>query len=86
MNQDEFTKLFTYMQDMRGDLQQEIRDLRAETTENTDRILTVLDASADRTDADETERAALTAQVDRHEDWIVASAPKVGVGYPLKSI
>lgn len=46
-----------------------------------DRLNTTLDGIASRLDDDDTERVALMAQVNRHEDWIVEAAPVVGVPY-----
>ena len=46
-----------------------------------DRVNTTLDGIAGLLDADDTERVALSAQVTRHEDWIVRTAPGVGVEY-----
>jgi hypothetical protein len=40
-----------------------------------------LDGIASRLDDDYTERVALTAQANRHEDWIVQAAPVIGVEY-----
>jgi hypothetical protein len=54
---------------------------RLATKDDTDRILTILDGVADRLSDDTTERAALTAQVDRHERWIERASSKTGVSY-----
>ena len=61
-------------------------DARLERLENDtrvgfDRVNTTLDGIAGRVDEDYTERMALTAQVTRHEDWIVQAAPAIGVRY-----
>lgn len=46
-----------------------------------DRVNTTLDGIASRLDDDDTERVALMAHVNRHEDWMVKAAPVVGVPY-----
>lgn len=46
-----------------------------------DRVNTTLDGIAGRLDIDDSERVALSAQVDRHEDWIIEVAPVIGVPY-----
>lgn len=50
-----------------------------------DGIYNILDRQTDMLDIDETERLALSKQVDRHDDWIERAAPKVGVTYTVKS-
>ncbi len=49
--------------------------------EGFDRVNTTLDGIASRLDIDDTERLALSAQVDRHEDWIVDAARATKVNY-----
>jgi hypothetical protein len=46
-----------------------------------DRVNTTLDGIVSRLDDDYTERTALTAQVDRHERWVIDAAPIVDVEY-----
>jgi len=55
--------------------------LEASHKELRHQILDALDGIASRFDVDATDRVALSAQVTRHEDWIVEAAPKVGVDY-----
>lgn len=43
--------------------------------------LDLLDGIAGRIKDDEVERVALSAQVTRHEDWLVENAPTLGVTY-----
>lgn len=74
MSQDEFTKLFTAIQSV----QNQVNDMRQEmsTKEDINGIYDKLDNIAARLDDDMTERAALTAQVERHETWIDQLAQK----------
>ncbi|WP_375384042.1 hypothetical protein [uncultured Microbacterium sp.] len=46
-----------------------------------DRVNTTLDGVANRIEDNYVERLALSAQVTRHEDWIVAAVPVVKVQY-----
>jgi len=50
-------------------------DLKADA----DRIYKSLDGIAKRLDDDEAERAAMTAQIDRHERWHHQAADKLGL-------
>lgn len=74
MSHDEFTKLFTAIQSV----QNQVEDMRQEmaTKKDINGIYDRLDDIAARLDDDTTERAALTAQVDRHETWIDQLAQK----------
>ncbi|MDO4712664.1 MAG: hypothetical protein Q4B05_02035 [Candidatus Saccharibacteria bacterium] len=56
----------------------------AELNQKIDNIYTILDRQTGMLDTDETERLALSKQVDRHDDWIERAAPKVGVKYAVK--
>ncbi len=68
MNDDEFTKLFKYIQDMRQEMNERL-DATA-SQESVDQIHTVLDGIIDRLDTDETERTAHASQLTRHEHSI----------------
>lgn len=46
-----------------------------------DRMLTLLDGIASRRTDDDVERVALSAQITRHEDWIVAISPDMNGKY-----
>lgn len=80
ITEDEFTQLFNYMHAMRG----EINELKQTTLANDNRTQVLLDRIIGMLDTDETERLALNTQVDRHEDWITRTAPKVGVRYAAR--
>ena len=53
----------------------------AEIKEDIDHIKNILDQHFGMLDTDETERLALSKQVDRHEDWIIRAAKKTSVRY-----
>ncbi|WP_369029000.1 hypothetical protein [Streptomyces adonidis] len=73
---EQFTKLFKYFDDKIGAL-----DAKIDTTADGERTYKSLDAIMDKLGDDETERAALTAQVDRHEDFVREAAPKLRISY-----
>lgn len=79
MTQDEFTKLFLAITEVKDRLVR-IEENKADKSD-IDRLHTTLDGIAGRFDIDDTERLALTAQVDRHENWIERAAPSTGVSY-----
>ena len=62
-------------------LEGRLEQLDTEMREGFVRVNTTLDGIAARLETDHTERVALSAQVTRHEDWIEAAAPTVGVSY-----
>lgn len=74
-------KLFAFLDEFR----QEINDKLDESDKKIDSIYNILDKQTGLMDTDETERLALSKQVDRHEDWISRAAPAVGVTYTVKS-
>lgn len=74
MSHDEFTKLYNYMTEHFSSLDKKFEDMA--TKEDINGIYDRLDDIAARLDDDATERAALTAQVDRHETWIDQLAKK----------
>lgn len=62
-------------------LEARVENLEDSTREGFDRVNITLDGIVGQLDDDEVERAALTAQMNRHEDWIVEPAPLVRVDY-----
>ena len=72
-----FNKLEFRMDRFEGRLEQFENDTKA----GFERVSSTLDGIVARIKDDEVERAALSAQVTRHEDWIVDAAPVVGVTY-----
>lgn len=77
MNDDQFLKLFNYMQGMKAELSEEIAQVKSDT----DEIKNVLDKHTGFLETDEIERLSLGKQVDRHEDWIERAAPKIDVRF-----
>jgi hypothetical protein len=77
MSDDQFTKLFKYMQ-------QEFEKIHAELAEKADavkvdRLLNAVDGIAKRLDIEEGERAAIVRQLGRHRGWIEDLAAKTGL-------
>lgn len=70
MSEDQFTKLYKYMQEMRQEfreeLQYEIRAIRVDVH----KIYGLLDQEVKNRQADEQERAAMAHKIDRRDGWI----------------
>lgn len=75
MQEDQFTKLFTYMQDEFANLREEINHVRSDVQ----RVYGVVDAIKKEKETDHQERLMMTHQVDRHQDWIEQLAKKTDV-------
>jgi len=77
MTQDQFTKLFLLVQEVKSDMatKQDITELK----EDLNQIRNILDKHTGMLDTDEIERLALSAQVDRLQDWAERSSAKTGV-------
>jgi hypothetical protein len=83
MSTDEFTKLFKQLEDVKARLadvstKDDIATLR-------DEMHVGFDQTAARLDDDYVERAALTAQTDRHEGWIKQLADKTGTDLVIEA-
>ena len=79
MSDDQFTKLFKYMEKRFNEV-----DARFDTTADrsqVDRLQVAVDRIASRLDTDDTERAALTSQIDRHEVVLRRVTKKLGMRY-----
>lgn len=72
-----FSKVEFRMDRFEGRLEQFELDTKA----GFDRVNATLDGIVGQLDRDDTERVALSAQVTRHEDWLVKNAPTLGVTY-----
>ena len=72
-------KMFQYVREMREEMNRQFENTMSK--EDGDRILTLLDELHGKTDIDDTERLAMTRQLDRHEDWIEKASVKLGVKY-----
>ena len=79
MSDDQFTKLFKYIQDFRGEV-----NLRFEKTDGRiDALTSSIDGFIKRIDHYETEQAARDHKIDRLERWIEEIAKKTGVKLPV---
>ena len=79
MSDDQFTKLFKYMEKRFNDV-----DARFEATASRsqlERLQVAVDRIVSRLDTDDTERAALTSQIDRHEVALRRVTKKLGMRY-----
>ena len=77
MTQDQFTKIFLLVQEVKSDMatKQDVTELK----EDLNQIRNILDKHTGMLDTDEIERLALSAQVDRLQDWAERSGAKTGV-------
>jgi hypothetical protein len=73
MSEDQFTKLYTYMQREFGELREQL-DTKA-SAEQVDTLYSLTDGIAKRLDDDATEQ---TITNSRHEDWIKQLADNTG--------
>ncbi len=73
MSEDQLAQLFRYMTERFDTLEAQLAKKA-----DKDEVLTRLDGIIARLDADDTERAALQHQVNRHEGWIQRLAEKTG--------
>ncbi len=67
--------------EFKADIDEQFKQIEQDMKSGFDKVNVTLDGIAARLDIDDSERLALTAQVDRHETWIVEAAPKVGIPY-----
>jgi hypothetical protein len=74
MSDDQFMKLFKNLEDMKAQLAHVATNFA--TKDDINGVDDRLDGIAARLDDDDTERMALTSQVDRHEGWIKQLADK----------
>ncbi len=76
MSDDQFMKLFKYVEEMRTDMDGRFDQIASK--QDVSEIYDKLDQIAARLDDDDTERVALQAEVDRHGDWIDQLAHQTG--------
>lgn len=72
MSQDEFTKLFTYMEKHLTAIHEEVEGLRKEVRQ----VYDVVDTVLKNQETEQQERQVVIRQVDRHEGWIHQLAEK----------
>jgi hypothetical protein len=77
MSDDQFTKLFKYMQQMRIEINEEFHGLH----QDIERIYDLIDGLLKRSETDYQERLAMGNQLDRPEHWINRAATKLRVKY-----
>jgi hypothetical protein len=81
MNDDQFDKLFKYLQGEFTSVRQEIQDLKTELKADLSHVYELVDADLKRRETDEHERAAVTSQLDQHEDWIERASRALKIRY-----
>ena len=62
-------------------LEKRFDDLESEMREGFEQVGQQIDAIMGVYEKDDTERVALSAQVDRHDTWIKKAAPKLNIKY-----
>lgn len=76
MSQDEFTKLFQYMQRIEKKLDEQTENMA--TKGDIDRILSRLDSIEKQIEISEDERIVMGHQLDRLNRWVQEVADKIG--------
>ncbi len=79
MSQDEFTKLFTYMEQRFDALEAKIDD-KADKKQ-VDSLIGLVDTITKSQETDQQERLIANHQLGRHEDWIERAADTINVSY-----
>ena len=82
MNEDQFTKLFKYMQDEFNKVNDKL-DQKA-SQESLDRLVNTLDGFVKRLDDNETEQSARDYQFERLLEWAREVSKKTGI--PLRNL
>lgn len=77
MSEDQFTKLFNYMQERFDNVDVKFDDVY----KRLDEINNHLDKLAVKADTDDTERLVMARQLDRHLEWIEEAGKKIGLQY-----
>lgn len=80
MNEDQFLKLFRYIEDFRGEVIEKL-DKKAERADM-ESLTNTIDRFLKRLDDNETEQAARDAQFDRLLKWAREVSKKTGVPLP----
>jgi hypothetical protein len=88
MNEDQLKKLLnqelaTFFGQMTKHLDERLDSLEASKADRQQvaRLQNTLDGIAKRLETDEHERAAITSQPDRHQNWIIRATDKLQIGY-----
>ena len=77
MSQDEFTKLFKYVQEMRSEMHQGFEETA--TRKQVDNLSNTMDSFASQLLEQNQEHLMLAHKVDRMEQWLQKIASKTGV-------
>lgn len=80
MNDDQFTKLFKYIEDFRADVTEQLSSKASQ--DSLDNLTTTIDAFVKRLDDAEVEQAARDAQWNRLLEWAREVSKKTGVPMP----
>jgi septal ring factor EnvC (AmiA/AmiB activator) len=80
MNEDQFTKLFKYIEEFRAEVNQRF----AETAANIDRLTNTIDSFVKRLDDNETEQTARDYQFEKLLAWARKVSEKTGI--PLENL
>jgi predicted nucleic acid-binding Zn-ribbon protein len=75
MSDDQFAKLFKYIERRFDELAHEVEDVRGQVSQ----VNGTVDGIAKQLDTDAAERAAITRQLDRHDRWHHQTADKLGL-------
>jgi len=81
MSDDQFTKLFKYMQKEFKAIRFELSSVEGSLRHEIDKIYNLLDVSLKRSETDEQERLAIGRQLENHEDWISRASKKLKIKY-----
>lgn len=79
MSEDQFTKLFVYMQKHFGVIETQQENMA--TKDDIRQVYSILDEHREVLDRVELELAAMSHLTSDHETWIEKAAPRVGVPY-----
>lgn len=70
MSEDQFDKLFRYMQQQFGELRSEMGERFNEVNRKIDGLYENFDTVIKHQETEATERAAIISQLDQHDSWI----------------
>jgi hypothetical protein len=78
-DQEQWNKLYHYLDKRFADVHTEIANLRVELNDKIDRANTTLGGLAKASETDELERLAMNQQLDCHQHWHHQTADKLGL-------
>ena len=81
MSEDQFTKLFKYMQEGFAGIRSELEDFKTETDVKIDRLVGLMDAHEKRMETLEQEHLMVCRNLELHEGWIEKAARVVKIEY-----